>query len=570
MITSEEVRQNRFADTFNDDVWVEQLAYFRTHLDVAIEMMFPPIRLSNKQKIVARAVGNRSEINIVDSRGAGKTWLMALCAFTLGVLYPGSPISVCSATAEQATLLLRKIDELCRANNNIMNEIDMSKSRNPVTIRTGGGECLLKNGSKIVSMSIPQMRGTRAKIIIADETPEIKSSDIDHIVLPTRNYTRNMCYTYGIEDYTSKVIKITSACLKSNDFYTDFVRVLREMAHGNPEAFALATDWKASVAEGINTAEFFDMERKRMPAEAFDLQYGSIFLGAEANTVFPYTLTEACRTLRGVETQQPKQTKSEYVMSVDIATSTSKDADNTVISVLKLTQRADGTYLRQLVYMRSYHGRDLGQTSIEIRKLFAKFPNIIRIVFDHNGLGDSLPKFFEAPWVDTDTGKEYPAFVLDTDISSHVTNARPILHGVKANQSINQQMATDLRVALEQRTLSIPVTSRIIINGRFIDNEDAVVDAEDAGDSDESRLLTAQEQAIFLETDALQIEMGNIVATVSKSGTYTYGTARANQRKDRYSSLAMANTFVSELEASQLRSRAMTISADMIGVASEF
>lgn len=62
------------------------------------------------------------------------------------------------------------------------------------------------------------------------------------------------------------------------------------------------------------------------------------------------------------------------------------------------------------------------------------------------------------------------------------------------------------------------------------------------------RSLSMEELAVYSEVDALQIEMGNIVAITGKSGLTLYDTERSNQHKDRYSSLAMANDFVQDIE----------------------
>lgn len=95
----------------------------------------------------------------------------------------------------------------------------------------------------------------------------------------------------------------------------------------------------------------------------------------------------------------------------------------------------------------------------------------------------------------------------------------------------------------------MPVNSRAIHDGRIqMDDDD---DADEA--APKRRSLTVQEKAIFLETDALQIEMGNIIMKVSSAGSYTYDTARAKQHKDRYSSLAMAVRYVTELEEARKR-----------------
>ena len=65
--------------------------------------------------------------------------------------------------------------------------------------------------------------------------------------------------------------------------------------------------------------------------------------------------------------------------------------------------------------------------------------------------------------------------------------------------------------------------------------------------------LSREEMAIFLEADALQFEMGNIVEKTSASGNKTYDVPHAGQHKYRYSSLAMANDYISELEKENVK-----------------
>lgn len=48
---------NRFKEIETADVWAKQLAFMQDHLDIAIEMMFPPIKLKDQQKVIARAFG---------------------------------------------------------------------------------------------------------------------------------------------------------------------------------------------------------------------------------------------------------------------------------------------------------------------------------------------------------------------------------------------------------------------------------------------------------------------------------------------------------------------------------
>lgn len=382
---------------------------------------------------------------VVKSRGYGKTWLTALCCIAMGVLYPGSLIAVVSGTAEQATLIVKKIQDYFIRNPEIMREIQCDGHR-PVQLSRNKGICTLKNGSKIESYSVGTMRGNRAKIMVIDESPEVKADDLDAVIGPVRNTKRDICHQRGIADYPSKTISITSACLKSNYFYSMFVSALRDFAKGSTGSFACALDYRSAARVGITDMEFFRKEQRKMPEAKFAMEYGSIFVGAESGSMFPYDLTEGCRTLRQVEYAQPSGSSSDYVIGVDLATSTDRKADNAVICVIKLADMENGAYLKKLVYLRSYHGKRLDALAEEVRRTFSRFPRTTRIVFDHRGLGDAFPQFLAQPWIDPESGKEYPPWTLD-DERTIIHNAVPILRSVKASAQINQQLVSCLRVA---------------------------------------------------------------------------------------------------------------------------
>ena len=507
--------------------------------------------------MVARQFGNADTLMVVKSRGYGKTWLTALCCLAMGVLYPGSLIAVVSGTAEQATLIVKKIQDYFIRNPEIMREIQADGHR-PVQLSRNKGVCTLKNGSKIESFSVGTMRGNRAKIVVIDESPEVKADDLDAVIAPVKNTRRDICHQRGIADYASKTISITSACLKSNYFYAMFMAALKEFSRGDPTSFACALDYRSAARVGITDMAFFLAERRKMPETKFAMEYGSIFVGAESGSMFPYDLTEGCRVLKRVELAQPTSCTSEYVMGVDLATSSERTADNAVICVLKLIELESGAYLKKLVYMRSYHGKRLDALADEVRKTYAAFPRVTRIVFDHRGLGDAFPQFLAQPWTD-ERGKEYPPWTLD-DERTIIHNAVPMLRSVKASAQINQQLVSCLRVALEQRTLELPVASRFA---------ETVAGEEGEEDTPTARKLTLPEKAVYLESDALQIEMGNIVMRSGAGAAVLYDVARTNQHKDRYSALAMAVRYIAEMEEERKRKLLRPVSA-AIGVVSRF
>lgn len=319
-------------------------------------------------------------------------------------------------------------------NQNVAREIDS------ITLSKDNGIVRYKNGSTIEAQALSSLRGKRAKIVVVDEALDVNYDDLDAIVSPIKNYRRDVSFNYDFKDIPSKTICITSACDKSNDFYNDFMRVVKDMRNGRRESFACAFDYHAAAANGITEISFFDKERERLPEDVFAMEYGTVFIGANKDSVFPYDLVQQCRTLRRIELEQPRNSTSTYTISIDIATSKAKGSDNSIISVIKRTEKTNGSFAKKLVFMQSFNGKTLDVLAEEARKLcHIKFPNTDKIVYDARGLGDSFDRFFDKEWIDPLSGKEYPPLVVD-DMPNTNANAISMLHPFRAVQSLNQRM----------------------------------------------------------------------------------------------------------------------------------
>lgn len=495
-----------------------------------IEYAFKPIKLKRIQKTIARAIGNCWDIKIVFSRGAGKTWLAAICAFALCCLYPGTKVIIVSATVEKAKQTLAKLEDLADLVPNLAAEIDPGQSNVLVHMNKDGGYIDLKNGSHFEAVAILGARSKRAKIVIRDEEREIDQDRVREIVEPLRNYTRDIANSYGFQDYMSKSISLSSACEQSNPYYGEFMLTFNRFKtydYKNRGSFACCLDYHCAVDNGINMQEYFDEEREKFPKNQYDQEFGSIFLPSVEGSVFPYDLTNPIRTLEKVELAQSKSTTAHYVIGVDIATSSAKVADNSIIAVLKYHELQNGKYARKLVYMQSFHGQKLDDLARRVQELYhLYFPNTEKIVFDARGVGDAFARFCNNEFIDLDTGKEYPPLVVD-DEPNYNNFALPILHPFRAIQTLNQRLYTNMLVAIEQKLLEIPVNSRT-----FASN---------------SPKTTGLEKYVYIETDELQREMSYIVRKEGVRGA-TYDTPSNKFHKDRYSAVAMANDYIAELE----------------------
>ena len=537
---SEAVQKPQYYDgaILNWKVIEEQVIYYRTHMDVFIEDAFAPVKLTPIQHVIARGVGNATTSAVVAPRGYGKTWLTAFIAVSLGCLYPGTSILVVAPTADQATRIAEKIRDLCNENENFRNEIKPTNAKTYVSISKDESMVTLKNGSTICSVPLARARGRRAKMVIVDEARDVDMDVLRAVVKPTRNETRYNARAYNFNDFDSKIIYITSACPKNYSFYEEFQRIVQQRAKGNKAYFACVLHYKTPIAEGLTKESYYEEERASNPETTFQMEYESKFLGSSENSAFPFDLVQSCRTLDNVEMEQPKGSKSRYVISLDIATSKAKGSDNSILMVHKFTERKDGSFARKIVHIRSYNGKPLDYLTEQVRIYYhVKFPNTEKIVYDARGIGDSFDRFFDKEWIDSESGKEYPPLVVDDE---PLTNADAIqaLHPFRAVNQLNQRIYTNLRVALEKQTIEIPMSSRIMKERQTGDNV---------------KKISKEEFANYLEADALQIEMGNVVAKTGSGGNVLYDVPKSTMHKDRYSSLAMGNDYISELEKESIK-----------------
>lgn len=516
----------------------EQIIYYRTHMDMFIEAAFAPDHLTPCQHVIARCLGNATTSAVVAPRGYGKTWIIAFVSVSLAVLYPGTKILVVAPTADQATRVAEKIRDLAHDNANFRNEL-VSNGKSYVSISKDESSCTLKNGSTIESIPIQRARSRRAKLVIVDEARDVDMDILRSIVLPTRNETRHNARVNHFEDFDSKLIYITSACPKNFGFYKEFEKIVRKMAEGDRSYFACALHYKTPIQEGLTKPSFYEEERQNYPEQIFQMEYESKFLGSAQDSAFPYDLVQGCRTLDNIEMEQPKGSKSRYIISLDIATSKAKGSDNSVMMVHKFTEKKDGTFARKIVNIRSFNGEPLDFLTEQVRRYYhVKFPNTEKIIYDARGIGDSFDRFFDKEWIDVESGREYPPLVVDDEPMTN-PDAIQALHPFRAVNTLNQRIYTNLRVALEKQTIELPVSYRLVKDLQ--------------ANLDESKRMSKEEIANYREADALQIEMGNVVAKPGANGNFLYDVPKASMHKDRYSSLAMGNDYISELEKENVK-----------------
>ena len=101
------------------------------------------------------------------------------------------------------------------------------------------------------------------------------------------------------------------------------------------------------------------------------------------------------------------------------------------------------------------------------------------------------------------------------------------------------------------------------------DIDDVMVSEEDDDEGEKIVKLTMEESAIYLEADALQVELGSIVSKSTMAGNVVYDTDKKNQHKDRYSALAMGVWYIAQIEEDN-KKRLRNRGAACIGIVDSF
>lgn len=532
---------NQIATEIKDiDEWAKQILYWRTHLDVFIEDYFSTpdsvIKFENFQKVIVRQAGNCTILKDDESRGLGKTWKMGWILFALAVLYPESKILIVSNSVAQAINTISYIDSLANNNDNMKREIDGN-----IRITTDFAEIKLRNGSRIKAKAMGKngvnLLGERAKIIFVDEAVLVSDYVITKVLRPILNFKRPVWWRLkdqGFEDYPSKLFEATSAYLRETNYYGRLKEVVKDMRAGDTNKFACCISYETGIRLGMIDEEKLEDDRKSMPEDIFEMEYGCIFKGNTNGSFFPYNLTSKARVLDAVELYQPKNSTARYVISLDVATSNSSTADNAVLSVVKFYSKTQDTFFKQLVYMASYKGYSLQDLANEIRKMCIRFPNTEKVIVDANAIGEGVVSMLGSPFVDKETGKEYPPFIEDTiSPASYDTKVSPIIWAYRGNNALNNRGVLALKTFFENGTLQLPVSSMAFKGAK-----------SKGGKNDRDNLI--EEAAVYVNGDGLIYELSNIKAYALTNGI-KYDVPRG-RHKDRFSSLMMACLYIYDIE----------------------
>jgi hypothetical protein len=520
------------------DAWVKFISYYRYYVDeFATEIL--KLKLYPFQKVILRAMARYQNSMFIACRGLGKSYLSAVFFICISILYPNIKCGIASGVGQQArNVIIQKIKGELIKNENIAREIIFP-------IKTGADDCVVnfKNGSEIRAITLSQNQGGdsarswRFHMILIDEAKLVKDEITEEILIPMTKTKRQAAIHHG-QSEKGKVIFISSAHLKITDLYKRFRYHYTKMIEGSKDYYVCTLPYQVGVQATIFEEDDIlkELDKPTMTKDKFEYEYGAVFVGSSGDSYYPYELTIHSRVLDKCELEQPKKSNSQYIIVHDVAVSDAKGSDNACTHIIKLKEKANGTYFKDVVYTVIHNGATLPYQMQFLRELYhIKFPNTIKIIIDMRGNGEALPSLFYESWEYTDKKTnatiEYPPLILDDDDDGKsIKDAIPIIRGITATQSSNNTMYTYLKACFENNSLRL------------------LKEASEKDIEYKSEEISTEEFSMFIQHDLLVQELSNIKQVMSENNNVLYDRIVKSTKRDRATSLAYGLSIVNDME----------------------
>lgn len=525
-------------EIINTENWMRFIAYYRHHIDeFAVDIL--GLKLYPFQRLILRAMAKYQYSMLICCRGLGKSWLSAVFFICSACLYPGIKLGIASGKGQQArNVIIQKVKGELAKNENIAREILFP-------IKTGADDCVVnfKNGSEIRAIVLgngpsgDSARSWRFHYLLIDEARIVPDDIIETILIPMTKTKRPIAIHHNMTE-KGKVIFISSAYLKTSSLYKRFMHHYKKMISGDKNYFVCTLPYQVGVDAGIFDEEdiLSELEKPTMTRDKFEYEYLGRFVGSSGESYYPYELTHVTRVLERCELEQPKKSKSEYIVVHDVATSTANDADQAVTTVIKLKQKVNGTYTKEVVFSKGHKGLTLQKQRDFLRHLVhIRFPNTIKLIIDARGNGENLPHLFYEVWEyedeKTKVKTEYPPLIKDDDEDgAALSNAIPMIRAVTATNQYNNVMYTYMKSCFEDGSLKL------------------LVESEKVDELYKSGEISAEEFAVYIETDNLIQELSNIKQVETNAKNIVYDRINTSTKRDRVTSLGYGLHFIHEME----------------------
>lgn len=540
-LTDKEIQQNKANKTMY--TVIRRASYYRANPHRFVEELMG-IHLKLFQKILIYAMMTYDYFYFIAARGIGKTYLVSLFACVRCILYPGTKIVAFSATFKQGKEIVLKItDDFMVHSPFLCNEIRKTS--------TGMNDCgvWFKNGSWIqVRVAGETSRGTRANIIIGDESRMIPRKIYDTVMRPMNSSPRQPGYLrkpeYQHLREMNKEFMMSSAWYKASEMFDTIKAYTANFLDDKRDYFICDLPYQLSIAEGLLMQESIEneMSEETFSEISFMMEREGKFYGSSEDALFNFNVLNNRRILqdsfkpleyyRDTGTQIPKkQINEKRILSLDVALLASRKHDNDASCFIfnQCMNFEDNSSISNITYIDTKEGLLTEELGLWLMRYFYQY-DMDYCGLDCSGIGQAILDSVMVDRYDPMFGVTYKAMTVinndDLAIRCKVKDANKCIYAIKANAKLNNDMCLSLRAALQNGYINLLMSEN--------DMEDRwskmIKGYNKLTDNMKAQLKLPYYQTSFLIDELINLEhdvSNGLIKVKEKSG----------MRKDRYSSL---------------------------------
>lgn len=531
--------------------------FYRLNMHRFVEHYFG-IELFLFQKILLFLMNLHTYFMLVAARGLSKSYMIAIYCCARCVLYPQTKVVIASGQKSQAKLIItEKIEKELMQYPNLAREIKQIKSS------SNEAKVIFWNGSTIEAVTSTEgSRGYRCNVLILEEFRMIDADILRTVLLPFLNVYRQPPYLkkeqYKHLKEENVEIYISSAYYTSHWMWKA-MQSARDMMLKGQDVFMCAMDYLLSIHHGLLSEERIKKEKQKKDFDpiAFSMEYENLMYGQNSNAIFKLEdvqknrkLKKAFYPIKNIDYVSQKNRKKEKlrdgeirIIGVDVALMGGNQNDTTVFTCMRLIPNGD-KYLRKVVYIETMEGKHTDDQAIRLKQLFEDF-QASYVVLDCHGNGMSIYDQLVKVLYDEQRDVEYEAWCSFNDEEMRARakspNPLPVVYSIKTSQRLNHEIASSLRVDLQNSNIELLV-SEMDIKDYLYDKKEY----QNASPEEKVEMEMPYKQTTLLVNELVNLEheiVGGFIKIKEKSG----------KRKDRYSSLAYANYLAKILERENLQ-----------------
>lgn len=518
--------------TRNLHKYMDFVSWARWYPDLWWDLITPQtggIRLDLDQRVYLRCIARFVSNYMVFPRGYGKTLLEVMGMVHAAIWHPDIEITMTAQTRENAAKLVEeKFREILRFYPLIQNEIlgkpQFSKDSVEIVFTSGGRIDIMANAQS--------SKGARRKRLNVEESALLNNQLFEDVLEPIVNVPRRTIGKQALinpEELNGQINFFTTSWFRGSDEYERNLRMVDEMAELKGK-MVLGADWQLACHYGRGETKSQILEKKeKLSPTFFAMNYCSRWVGVSDNALVDINKVMELRTIPKPDLKPDKN--YEYIVSMDVARSSSDANNQSSIAVLKFKRGKKGnvTQIKLVNLFNLPNGLNFSAQTVELKRIAKQF-NAKVVVVDVNGLGSAIKDEALKSITDPLTGEDLGCWdTINTDDEPEEKNAPKILYALTA-QGINSDIIISFIDAVESKKLQL-------------------LDKKSNSDYDvEDKEYFNTMIMPHIQTDLLLEEIANLKLKINQSGKYTVEQVTKRVNKDRYSAVAMGLWYIKEYE----------------------